>query len=77
MEWLLKCILHGNEHNPPHVHVIYGEYMSAIRVDTLEVLEGDLPNKALNLAKEWIELHRKEILEMWNNQTFKKINPLK
>lgn len=51
--------------------------MSAIRVDTLEVLEGDLPRKALEMAREWIKLHREEILDMWNNQTFRKIMPLK
>lgn len=50
--------------------------MSAITIDTLEVLEGDLPNKALSLVTEWIKMHRKEILEMWNNQTFKTIMPL-
>ena len=67
----------GKEHNPPHIHVIYGEYVSAINIDTLEVIEGDLPNKALSLAREWIEIHKIEILEMWNSQTFKKITPLK
>lgn len=51
--------------------------MSAIRVDTLEVLEGDLPSKALALVREWIELHREEILTMWKEQKFKKIMPLK
>jgi len=39
------------EHNPPHVHALYGEYMSAVDIETLEVLEGDLPNKALDLVK--------------------------
>lgn len=50
--------------------------MSAIEINTLEVLEGDLPNKALNLVIEWIKLHRKEILQMWNSQEFRTIMPL-
>lgn len=50
--------------------------MSAIDIQTLDVLEGDLPEKALNLAKEWIKQHQSEILEIWSTQQFKKIEPL-
>lgn len=50
--------------------------MSAIAIDTLEVLEGDLSEKALKSVIEWIKLHRKEMLEMWNNQKFGTIKPL-
>lgn len=52
-------------------------YMGNININTLEVIEGDLPNKALMLAKEWIKIHRVEILDIWNSQTFRKIKPLK
>ena len=31
------------EHNPPHIHAIYGEDMAAIDIQTGEVLEGHLP----------------------------------
>ena len=58
------------------MHAIYGEYMSAIDIQTLEVLEGDLPEKALNLVREWIQQHQSEILEIWITQQFKKIAPL-
>ncbi|HEY5560581.1 MAG TPA: DUF4160 domain-containing protein [Clostridiaceae bacterium] len=64
------------EHNPPHIHVIYGDYMSAINIQTLDVLEGDLPEKALNLVKEWIQQYQSEILEIWFTQQFKKVPPL-
>ena len=40
------------EHNPPHIHAIYGEYMGAINIKTMELTEGDLPPKALALVKE-------------------------
>ena len=73
---VVKMYFAQKEHNPPHIHVIYGDYMSAIDIQTLDVLEGDLPEKALNLAKEWIQQHQSEILEIWSTQQFKKIQPL-
>ena len=41
------------------------------------MIEGDLPIRALNLAQEWIKDNKKELLEIWNTQEFKKIKPLK
>ena len=64
------------EHNPPHIHALYGEYMSAIDIKTMEVLEGDLPNKALGLVNEWLKEHQEELLEMWKTQEFKTLPPL-
>jgi hypothetical protein len=73
---VVKMYFAQKEHNPPHIHVIYGDYMSAIDIQTLDVLEGDLPEKALNLVKEWIQQHQSEILEIWSTQQFKKVAPL-
>lgn len=72
----IKIYFMGKEHNPPHIHVIYGEYTAAISINNCEVLDGDLPEKAIILTKEWIKLHRKELLEIWDTQNFKKIEPL-
>jgi len=50
--------------------------MSSINIINLEVIQGDFPDKALKLAREWIKMHRNEILEIWESQKFKKIQPL-
>jgi len=73
---IIKMYFLSKEHNPPHIHVIYGECMSSINIINLEVIQGDLPEKALKLVREWIKIHRNEILEMWESQKFKKIEPL-
>jgi len=73
---IIKMYFMQGEHNPPHIHALYGEYMSAINILTGEVLEGDLPRKALNLVSEWIDLHKDELMIMWHNQEFKKLPPL-
>lgn len=72
----IKMYFLGSEHNPPHIHAIYGEYMGAIDIRTLEMLEGDLPAKALAMVREWTEQHRDELLEMWKSQVFRKLPPL-
>ncbi len=73
---LIKMYFQQSEHNPPHIHAIYGEYMGAIDIKTGELLEGDLPPRALKLVKEWLEVNRDELLKIWNTQNFKKIPPL-
>jgi len=52
-----------NEHKPPHFHCAYGEYEYLVNIRTLEVMEGKMPRRALNLALNWAELHQAELLE--------------
>lgn len=64
------------EHNPPHIHAIYGENVAAITIADGKVLEGDLPAKALEMVREWLSGHRDELLSIWETQEFKQIPPL-
>ena len=64
------------EHNPPHIHVISDEYAAAISISTGELIDGFLPNKAMTITLEWMNLHRDELAEMWESQEFKSIPPL-
>ena len=73
---VVKMYFLGREHNPPHVHFIYGEYIGAIDIQTQEMMEGDLPNKALAMAQEWTKLHRDELLDIWDTQNFRTLPPL-
>lgn len=73
---LIKMYFQQSEHNPPHIHAIYGEYMGAIDIQTGQLLEGDLPTRALKLVQEWLQVHKNEVLDIWNTQEFKKLPPL-
>jgi hypothetical protein len=72
----IKMYFQKSEHNPPHIHAVYGEYVGAIDIKTLEMIEGDLPRKALNMVTEWIELHQKELMAIWDTQDFIALPPL-
>ena len=73
---VIKMYFQQAERNPPHFHVVYGEYMGVVDIQTLEMLEGDLPAKALSLVREWAKEHQKELLEIWATQQFRKLPPL-
>ena len=74
---IIKMFFQQSEHNPPHIHVIYGEYNGAIDIQKIEMVEGDLPPKALTLIKEWMLLYQNELLKMWETQNFYELPPLK
>lgn len=74
---VIKMFLLGAEHNPPHIHVIYGEYSALFDIQTLKMLEGDLPTRAAAMVTEWLGIHKAELLEMWQTQQFKVLPPLK
>ena len=60
----IKMYFQGKEHNPPHFHCIYGEYSGAIDIETLEMIEGDLPGKALALITEWGTIYKEHLLKI-------------
>lgn len=66
-----------SEHNPPHLHAIYGDDAAAIDIKTGKILDGKLPPKALALVNEWRELHLEELNNIWITQKFLKIEPLR
>jgi len=68
--------MYFNEHNPPHFHVRYNEYRASVEIKTLNVISGVLPARVRGLVDEWAEIHRDELLEIWENGDFHTIEPL-
>lgn len=73
---IIRMYFLQSEHNPPHIHAIYGEDVAAIDIKTHAILEGSLPRKALELVTEWMTIHEKELLQIWETQDFIKLPPL-
>jgi len=66
----IKMFFAQREHQPPHFHAIYGEYNALFAIDSLEVIEGDLPNRAVRLVREWGQRYQNELQTMWDTQEF-------
>ena len=64
------------EHNPPHIHAVYGDDVAEIVIRTGEVLDGYLPPKALSLVREWLGLNREALMTIWETQEFQALPPL-
>ncbi len=73
---VIKMYFKQKEHNPPHIHAIYGDYLGVIDINNCALINGDLPDKAFSLVKEWINIHKTELLYIWNTQNFSKLPPL-
>ncbi len=59
-----------SEHGLPHFHAVYGEHVGVFVIETLEMIEGDLPPRAFRLVRDWAETHRGSLLTMWNTKNF-------
>lgn len=73
----IKMYLRQKEHNPPHIHAIYGEYIGVFSLLDGEMFEGDIPSKAQFMITEFIEHYREKLLNMWETQNFEALPPLK
>ena len=71
-----KMFFISSEHNPPHFHAIYNGYDAEYDIRTLKLIDGKLPSKAEKLVLEWAAKHKKDLLIIWNTQTFKRVQPL-
>ena len=59
------------EHNPPHIHAIYGDYEATFYIE-----DGEFPKNGKVLVKEFILKYKKELKEMWDKEVYKKLPPL-
>lgn len=69
-----------NEHNPPHFHAFYGEHETLVEIQSLAVIAGGLPPRAMGLVIEWASLHKQELIADWerarSHQSLSPIEPL-
>lgn len=66
----------NKEHNPPHVHAITQEYDAPFSIATGDLLDGEFPPKAQLMVKEFINIHKEELKEMWETEKYKRLPPL-
>lgn len=70
----------GDDHNPPHFHVRYGDFEAIITIRD-GVVKGEMPRKVLRDVFTWMELHQDELDMNWQRlqkgKDVIKIEPLK
>jgi Domain of unknown function (DUF4160) len=58
--------MYYNDHSPAHFHAAYAEREAPFTIDTLDVLEGELPCRPRAFVIEWPSLHREELRVNWD-----------
>ncbi|MEC4273764.1 DUF4160 domain-containing protein [Adlercreutzia sp. R25] len=73
---VIKMFFKPKEHEPSHIHALYGEYVGEFNIQTFEMIEGDLPVKAQKMVQEWLALYADQLQAMWDSQVIEKLPPL-
>ncbi|RKX84493.1 MAG: hypothetical protein DRP58_07145 [Spirochaetes bacterium] len=68
--------MYFNEHNPPHFHVRYNDLEAQFDMGEGAFIKGILPSRQARLVLAWYEIHKDELMDLWNTKNFKKIKPL-
>jgi len=72
--------MYFDDHYPPHFHAEYEESQAVVNIETLAVIAGNLPPRAMGLMTEWASLHQRELRAAWdkakNLEPVEKIEPL-
>lgn len=73
---IIKMFFKPREHEPSHIHALYGEYVGIFDLKSLRMTEGDLPGKAQEIIIEWLTIYRDDLQNMWDSQNIGKLPPL-
>src|ERR1043166_2920624 len=57
--------MYYDDHAPAHFHAFYQGHEALVTIETMEVIAGELPRRALELVFDWAELHQQELMENW------------
>ena len=66
----VKMYIYSNDHVPPHIHAIYGEYEALISIRDAAILRGELPSNKRKIAFAFVNENFEDLLE-----TFYELNP--
>lgn len=73
---IIKMFFKPKEHEPSHIHAIYGEYIGVFDLKTRQMTAGDLPLKAQELVREWLDEYSDILQKMCDSQKVEKLPPL-
>ncbi|MGE3974672.1 MAG: DUF4160 domain-containing protein [Bdellovibrionales bacterium] len=68
------------DHNPPHIHVQYGEHKALLEISTGKTMAGSLPPRIRRIVLEWLLYRKAEVLKSWQEaqeyKTPSRVRPL-
>lgn len=65
----------------PHFHARYADDEASVDIETLAIIAGELPPRAVRIVAEWARQHQVELRENWDlarrHQPLQPIDPLR
>jgi hypothetical protein len=49
--------MYAKDHLPPHLHAKYSEFNAYFSIETANIVEGNMPRRAVRLIQDWIGLN--------------------
>jgi len=72
-------LMNFRDNAPPHFHVWYGDFKAIVTIED-GIVKGEMPQRALKMIFEWMEVHRNELFTDWTlaqvGEPLMKIEPL-
>ena len=66
----VKICVYSNDHVPPHIHALFGEYEILIDIREITLIKGDMPNSKRRVALDYVNMNQEDLLD-----AFYKLNP--
>ena len=62
----VKLQMFGNDHNPPHFHIVTPDGEAIVDLNSMNIIRGRLRSKDLRTALNWARQHAEELHDAWN-----------
>ena len=59
--------LYHADHEPPHIHVQYGEFEAIVEITTGVIMRGKLPKRLERILQDWLKTRRTEVMKAWQD----------
>ena len=53
--------IYYGDHPPPHFHALYADDIAKIAIETLQIIDGSIPKRALGLVLDWASAHQADL----------------
>lgn len=64
------------EHDPPHIHAVYGDLIGVFSIYDGEMIEGDMSQRLQQMVREFINYYRERLIQMREKQDFEELPPI-
>lgn len=69
--------MYYDDHASPHFHAYYGGHAAVVEIETLRLMDGNLPRRARAMVLEWAAEHRRELMADWKlAEEHRPLNPI-